>query len=1206
MKYKNINKINKKIGKLSVFLAAVFVFFMFLASVSFGENNAHKRGLDSAFLREGVGDSQKGSIYNLNEYLNEFIDKEDYSLKNSVQIKNVKTQKSINLKNEEGVETFVNDYVGIDESLEIIGRDKSEKNKLEFTYYQQTYNNIPVYNGYFDVVMKNGKIVKINYNLYDTSDVIFDKEISEEDSIELVLNDIEEDGSKEAAVSIERIKSKIDRGMSPFIPNEMIFENRLVWRIIIPNFVYFIDASSGEIISKESTIRYDVYGTVYGSYYAHDPSQEHLNATFEDNYVFLDNETNEINGTTNETGFYNISIDGSPLILTSYLWGPYVNVYNLVQNYSMRNISIIAGENSWNWSDNDTSDRQEESNVFYHVNLIHDYFQRGGTFNLTHIDYSIEAYVQLDECNAYYSGSEGIGELDFGNGGGVSGCENLALGSEIIYHEYTHMVTDGIYGSTSFPYAMQTGAMNEAWSDYYACTITNDPAQGDSILPAGYVRYLNNSLIYPDDWNWEVHDDSRMISAAMWALRTSIGNETADALIFDSMKMKPQSFTDVLNDILVADDDNANLDDGTPNSSYICSAFEGHGIISDYCYGYSGLGHSEYSNSTTISIPDNGTYVNSSIIVSEEDGESIQDLEVYVNITHGRVSDLAINLVSPNGTSVKLYGGSSCGWGTGTSLTKWFDQEYPVDGHDCYSPAEMEFFNNMRTNGTWYLNVTDYVNTEEKLGQINSFELKFYYNVSVNVSQGNPVDYYNDTDGNITFDFKCLSINSISMIQLWTNSTGTWHANYSNDSYTNDTWLNITQNNISDGIYVWSVYCNDTFGNSDRTDNRSFTVDVLTPPSIILNSPSGYSNLTSIEFNCSATDSGGLKNISLWTNSTGIWHENETENVSGNSNSSIFNKNLSADNFYIWNCYVCDLQNNCNFSENQTFVIDDSAPTLILNEPEDGYVFAAGTTLITFQWSVTDNLDSNIGCSVYTKNSYQDEVYCTNATACEQDISGFSAGSYNWRVNCSDGINQGISELRDFSINSPVPSSGGGGGGYTPQTNNESNQTNESEEETSGSSFIIKTLGDIVTPTGIAGMPISGIGVGDEINFKIIDQVHFIKIKEILDNSVLIEIRSDPIIIRLDLGESKEFDLNGDGKNDFKITLNSIFNGKATLTLFSLPSEEAGAGVAGEKSSSGWSWVIYLVIGVVLVVVFILITFFKKKNKSIKRRRKRK
>jgi hypothetical protein len=146
----------------------------------------------------------------------------------------------------------------------------------------------------------------------------------------------------------------------------------------------------------------------------------------------------------------------------------------------------------------------------------------------------------------------------------------------------------------------------------------------------------------------------------------------------------------------------------------------------------------------------------------------------------------------------------------------------------------------------------------------------------------------------------------------------------------------------------------------------------------------------------------------------------------------------------------------------------------------------------------------------------------------------------------------------------------------------------------------VKKLGNIVNPAGTSGMPISGLGVGDEIDFKILNQEHSIKIREITD-SVIIEIRSEPIVMKLLVGESRELDLNQDGINDFKISLNKIFNGRATLILFSLPSEQVGEPVEKEPSSS-LSWAVYLAIGMILIVIFILITFMKGKKKKSRKK----
>jgi len=89
-----------------------------------------------------------------------------------------------------------------------------------------------------------------------------------------------------------------------------------------------------------------------------------------------------------------------------------------------------------------------------------------------------------------------------------------------------------------------------------------------------------------------------------------------------------------------------------------------------------------------------------------------------------------------------------------------------------------------------------------------------------------------------------------------------------------------------------------------------------TPPNITLISPLNNTRTTqkNITFSCNATDFQ-LANVTLFIwNSTSLIY-NETKNLNGKSNETEFNvTNLDYDN-YEWNCYVCDLQNNCDYAE---------------------------------------------------------------------------------------------------------------------------------------------------------------------------------------------------------------------------------------------------------------------------------------------------
>ena len=116
------------------------------------------------------------------------------------------------------------------------------------------------------------------------------------------------------------------------------------------------------------------------------------------------------------------------------------------------------------------------------------------------------------------------------------------------------------------------------------------------------------------------------------------------------------------------------------------------------------------SSDTPKGIPDLGT-VFSSIIVA--DTFSIADLNVTVNINHGRAQDLDVFLISPNGTRIELFtdvGENGLNFfGTtldGQATTNITSGSAPFTG--TYRPeGNLGAFNSLSTLGTWKLEVTD-------------------------------------------------------------------------------------------------------------------------------------------------------------------------------------------------------------------------------------------------------------------------------------------------------------------------------------------------------------------------------------------------------------------------------------------------------------------------------------------------------------------
>jgi len=118
-----------------------------------------------------------------------------------------------------------------------------------------------------------------------------------------------------------------------------------------------------------------------------------------------------------------------------------------------------------------------------------------------------------------------------------------------------------------------------------------------------------------------------------------------------------------------------------------------------------------------------------------------------------------------------------------------------------------------------------------------------------------------------------------------------------------------------------------------------------------------------------------------------------------------------------------------------------------------------------------------------------------------------------------------------------------------------------------------------------------------------------VRLKSVTTNTVTIIIESEPIEVTLEIGETKQVDVDGDGVNDISITLNDIVDGLVDLTTKRLtplpvkevhaeevPSEEAPVEevVPEVGPSKAWLWIL---ITVILAVIITSYFYMQKKKK---------
>ncbi len=454
---------------------------------------------------------------------------------------------------------------------DIILSRKTENDKyinLDFTQY---YNNIEIIDSrlYAKLTLDN-KLVAFGLDVF--SDISLDviPTISESMAIE--------SASENIISSITKKSVEDDLKILP-IPYNGKYDFHLVYVVRVStqlshgpaNYICYVDANNGSLLMRMNTVLYEappqanihVEGEVY--------STHPFNPSSVENLINLRVQKGGGNYYTDSLGNVNVPGSGSA---TFSLEGLFAEVQtnggipSFISQLSNANVSF----------DNSNSTIQERT-AFYSVNKIHDHLK--SVFpTFTGLDYALETNIDVQgSCNAYYDGT--INFFAEGNG-----CNATAKIPDVVYHEYGHGINNYRYGS-----GMWNGGLNEGYADLWAISLTESPVLGygwDISDPSVYVRrYDQDRKVYPQDLVGEVHADGEIIAGAFWDTYLNL-NDMQQMLnlfkyTFDGAPDGPNGtegiiYTDVLVEVLFADDNDANLTNGTPNDIAIIQAFALHGI----------------------------------------------------------------------------------------------------------------------------------------------------------------------------------------------------------------------------------------------------------------------------------------------------------------------------------------------------------------------------------------------------------------------------------------------------------------------------------------------------------------------------------------------------------------------------------------------------------------------------------------------------
>lgn len=213
--------------------------------------------------------------------------------------------------------------------------------------------------------------------------------------------------------------------------------------------------------------------------------------------------------------------------------------------------------------------------VYYHTNLIitkaKEYISHGW------LNQTLTANVNLTRtCNAHWDGDT----INFYSGNRQ--CANTGIIADVVYHEWGH----GLDAKTG---GIVDGAFSEGYGDIMSLIMTGSNQLGIGFrLPSNDpVRDLEPNKVYPND-RGEVHAEGLIIGSTFWdlfkELQAKYDREQALNILANyafKMIFTADRYTEVYDAILVIDDDDGNLSNGTPHKCILNKVFTEHGLANE-------------------------------------------------------------------------------------------------------------------------------------------------------------------------------------------------------------------------------------------------------------------------------------------------------------------------------------------------------------------------------------------------------------------------------------------------------------------------------------------------------------------------------------------------------------------------------------------------------------------------------------------------
>jgi len=401
-------------------------------------------------------------------------------------------------------------------------------------------------------------------------------------------------------------------------------EARLAWQVSVHNdaepagYLYTVDARTGDVLRRDNEIHhFDVKGVIQ-SFATPGLEADHAGnppVALPMSHIRLTSSAGTID--SDRDGNFNFVGVNSPLNITVQYLGPFANVnnqagsdYSITFNNVQPNVNNVLVMNP-----SPTQQVTAQANSLQHISVLRNYVRDVNPGDST-ADFQATANPNISStCNAFYNGNS----VNFYLAGG--GCNNTAF-TTVVAHEMGHWL-NVLYGTGN-----GSDGMGEGNGDVFAMYVYDDPIVARFFFTGGgSIRTGLNTRQFCGDCcggcYGEVHNDGEVWMGAAWKVRRNLktalgdplGRATADSIFMGWMNAYNQTQIKSIIETqwLTLDDNDGNIDNGTPNYDEIDAGFREQGFP-----GFD-LPFIQFSNVTQLpDVPaDSGPYVvNADIVAS--------------------------------------------------------------------------------------------------------------------------------------------------------------------------------------------------------------------------------------------------------------------------------------------------------------------------------------------------------------------------------------------------------------------------------------------------------------------------------------------------------------------------------------------------------------------------------------------------------------